>query len=657
MLHDVLDQRVLCVEDQSLPFLGELIQSHGHAGSGVHLHHIRHSAALLVDREHGGCLLVSEILELYAQLVVLHRLADHLLKLFGRLLEGLCRFLARAGLERFLDIRVDSGKVKSLVLGFQLLDERLVNGMVQDKGLHLVVAEHADVLALLLRIRHIVDRVIFDFFLFLVGLAAVLVDDFRLYLLSVLIGSGLCALLFLFRLGIHLVDLEGLGGGEIFSVQILEQDIVGHSGAELVVSEAPVLDEGRDVIPVLLVIFFVGLAHAGQLVRDLLGDIVADLFGKAVVLQRASGDVQRQVGAVDDALEQHQVLGNDFLDVVRDEDLVVVELDHTFGGLILQVQLGEVQDALEVVGIVHVEVDPEQGLLVISEDVSVEFLVLLFRALAGILAPERMRVVEQNRASSDLESLLRWLLAVLFLLGFDDLDHHVVGPSLGLGDRLGSARVLLGEIDLRRHEGAVLLDHFLRLIIVCELDAVFCQVKCDGRAKRLPASLVHGIRAAAVALPVYRLRAFLIRERIDGHHVSDHERTVEAQSEVADDLVAACLVFIFSKESFRAGKRDVVDVLLDLVRGHSDTVVRHLDGLVGGADFDVDPRLVIFRQRKRAHHIQLFELCDGIAAVGDQLSVENIVIAVQPFLDNGEHILTVNGQRSFFCHNTLLFYL
>ena len=45
-----------------------------------------------------------------------------------------------------------------------------------------------------------------------------------------------------------------------------------------------------------------GLAHAGQLVRYLLGNIIGNLLYKAIVLQRASGYVQRQIRTVNDAL-------------------------------------------------------------------------------------------------------------------------------------------------------------------------------------------------------------------------------------------------------------------------------------------------------------------------------------------------------------------
>ena len=166
----------------------------------------------------------------------------------------------------------------------------------------------------------------------------------------------------------------------------------------------------------------------------------------------------------------------------------------------------------------------------------------------------------------------------------------------------------------------------------------------DRCAKTLSAALVHGVGAAAVALPVHRLRAFLIGQGIDGHKACHHEGTVKSKSEMADDLIVACLVLVLRKEGLRAGEGDVVDILLDLVSRHADTVIGYCDGSVIGVHLNINPGLIIIRQGKISHHVELFKLGDRITAIGDQLPVEDIVIAVQPLLDNGKHILAVNRQ-------------
>ena len=143
-----------------------------------------------------------------------------------------------------------------------------------------------------------------------------------------------------------LILLQTVRKGQILAVQILEQDIISHLLCKFLILNIPEFDERCNIIPIFFIIFTVRLAHAGQLVRHLLGDIVGNLLHKAVVLQRASGHVKRQIRAVDHTLEQHQELRNHLFDVVRDKHLIVVQLDGALQAVVLHVDLGEIQDAL-----------------------------------------------------------------------------------------------------------------------------------------------------------------------------------------------------------------------------------------------------------------------------------------------------------------------
>ena len=192
----------------------------------------------------------------------------------------------------------------------------------------------------------------------------------------------------------------------ILSVKILIQYIVVHPLGEFLIFENAVLDKRADIIPVLLIIFPFCLVHAGQLVRNLPGDIIGDLLGKAVILKCRSGYVQRQIRAVNDAFEHKQILRDHLFDIIRDEYLTVVELDFSFDGLILAVDSREIENALQVERILHIQMDPEKRLLVIIEDRSVKFLIVLILTLGRLSDPQRIGIVDRNRTLFDLNLIL-----------------------------------------------------------------------------------------------------------------------------------------------------------------------------------------------------------------------------------------------------------
>ena len=111
---------------------------------------------------------------------------------------------------------------------------------------------------------------------------------------------------------------------------------------------------------------------------------------------------------------------------------------------------------------------------------------------------------------------------------------------------------------------------------------------------------------------------------------------------MADNLVVVGLILIFRDEIRSAGKSDLIDILLNLVRSHADAVIDEFQSLLLRIHDHGNPGLIVFRQGILAHHIQLFQLRDGVAAVGNQLPVEDIVVGIEPFLDNGKNIFAVN---------------
>jgi hypothetical protein len=69
------------------------------------------------------------------------------------------------------------------------------------------------------------------------------------------------------------------------------------------------------------------LGNLAEEIHALLDNVLADNFEDLVLLEGSTGDVEREILGVDDALNEVEVFGDDILTVVHDEDATNVELD------------------------------------------------------------------------------------------------------------------------------------------------------------------------------------------------------------------------------------------------------------------------------------------------------------------------------------------
>ena len=273
------------------------------------------------------------------------------------------------------------------------------------------------------------------------------------------------------------------------------------------------------------------------------------------------------------------------------------------------------------------------------KDLAVELLVILVRALAGHTCPQRIRVVDRLR-----RRLLRH--RGRFLALFSRLLHRllmVLDPALVLflAALHGCLSDIL-EIDRRRHEAAVFLQYLANPVLVAELQRIIIEIQRDLRADVLLRSFPDGILGLTVALPVHRLRAFFIAQRVDVHLIGHHEGGIEPETEMADDLVRIFFVLEFLEEFCRAGEGDLGDVLHHLVFGHTDAVVDEFQCLLVRIHHHVYFIPVVLRRMILADSFQLLQLRDRVARIRDLLAHEDVMIGIQPFLDDRKHIFTVN---------------
>jgi len=97
--------------------------------------------------------------------------------------------------------------------------------------------------------------------------------------------------------------------GVVFVVGVLEEEELLGALVELRVAHHAVFDEHADVIPVLLVGLAVFLEELFKFLGHLLGDVGRDFLHVLVALQERTADVQRDVGRVNDAVQQREELG------------------------------------------------------------------------------------------------------------------------------------------------------------------------------------------------------------------------------------------------------------------------------------------------------------------------------------------------------------
>ena len=299
--------------------------------------------------------------------------------------------------------------------------------------------------------------------------------------------------------------------------------------------------------------------------------------------------------------------------------------------------------------------NPEQRFTVIVEYLAVESLVFLLRAVIRMLCPQRMNVRDAYRSFVDLYALTRrrdlnrLLPAVSVILLFRlrvfvDMFYHDIGIlELTLIDGLiFLRRICLLQEDLHRHKAAVALKHFTHAVFVRKLKAVLVQVQDNRCSDLFPVPVPHRVGGRTVALPVHSGRALLIAECVNLHIVGDHEYGIESKAEMTDNVILVRLVFIFFKECSRTGKRDLCNILFHLVSRHAKSGIRKADSLRFRIDYHVDGILMIIRILVLAHDLKLVQLRDRVTRIRDHFTHKDIVIRIQPLLNNRKHILAVD---------------
>ena len=213
---------------------------------------------------------------------------------------------------------------------------------------------------------------------------------------------------------------------------------------------------------------------------------------------------------------------------------------------------------------------------------------------------------------------------------------------------------LLTECDLNRQELAVLLQQPLNRRLLQILTKLIIDVQHDIGASLGFDGLFHRVLRRSLARPVNRFHHFtiliiftiraLITQRKDLHFLAHHECRVESQPEMTDDSLSLVLVLI--QKLLCTRKRDLVNVLIHLLCGHSYSVITHRKRLFIFINNDAYACItqVAFHFAYRRQRLQFRCRIYGIT---DQLTKKYLVVGIQKFLDDGEYIITCHPNITF----------
>jgi len=333
-----------------------------------------------------------------------------------------------------------------------------------------------------------------------------------------------------------------------------------------------------------------------------LDDVLLDDLEHLVLLEHLARDVEWQVVGVDDALDEAELLRDQFLAVVHDEDAAHLELDVVLLLLaleeVLRRALGGEEHRLELELALDAEVLDREVVLPVVGEALVEGALLLLGDVGGFALPDRLVLVDLLELVVHLLDLLGLLLLVLVLL----LDLALLVLLLLVllllvlvvlvGDFL-----LLGLLDLEfdreLDELGVLADDVLELLLVELLELVVLEVQGDACPALEPTGLLSrggsaGELLAGRTLPDVGLELVLLGHYRDA--VRDQEGRVEAHAELPDQGHVCGALVLGLQELARARVGDDTQALDQVGLAHADSGVLDQQSVAGlvGRDADLE---------------------------------------------------------------------
>merc|ERR1719247_484274 len=510
----------------------------------------------------------------------------------------------------------------------------------------------------------------------LLGLVA---EDLLHELAEILTGGLLLLEVLLLVLGLLEVEALLSDSDKLLAIVVLEgSHLVTRLGGEVTekLSElgavlGVLVDTELEVLAELLVELVEVLGVLGDLVEaleGLLDKVLLDDLEDLGALEHLTGNVEREVLGVNDALNEGEELWDEVLTSVGDEDTADVELDvalllgwlelvewsplwHEDHGLELKLALdGEVLDG-EVV-------------LPVVADVLVEGGVLLLGDLVWVAHPEWLLLVHELPLVGDFLDGLLLLLLLLILIDLLNLWLVIIAVLilvliLIVGDLLLGG-LLDPEGDRVVDELGVLLDELLDALLVEVLLLVILEVEDDLGTAGQVLVRVWGDGEGTTSRRLPDVLLVVIMLGVHGDGVSDEEGRVETDTELTNHGdISASLDGLH--EGLGAGLGDGSKVVDRVRLGHTDTGVGKGEGVVRFVASDVDEEVLLGLEELRVGKALVTDLVESIGGVGDELTKEDLLVRIERVDDQRHQLvdLSLEGESLYFwcCHVFLSFFL
>ena len=152
----------------------------------------------------------------------------------------------------------------------------------------------------------------------------------------------------------------------------------------------------------------------------------------------------------------------------------------------------------------------------------------------------------------------------------------------------------------------------------------------------------HAVIRSVITGPMHRLCVLFIRKGFNFYPIGNHESRVKSKTEMADNLITVGFVFILFDEIRCTGKSNLGNILFYFFLRHTDTVILKANGFCIGIHNNAYTTFIVCRLLPFGNQGKLLQLSYRIGSIGNLLTYKNILIAIHPFLDNRENILTMN---------------